>query len=76
MALRTWGVDPLTPQRAPAQAGQIGFGPRFVQENQFGRVPAALPTPPGAARPRNVRTVLLAGPECLFLYVSPIFFKA
>jgi len=73
MALRTWGVDPLTPQGAPAQAGQIGFGTRFVQENQFGRVQTALPTPPGAARPRNVRTVLLAGMECLFLYVSPIF---
>ena len=73
MALRTLGVDTLTPQGAPAQAGQIGFGTRFVQENQFGRVQTALPTPPGAARPRNVRTVLLAGMECLFLYVSPIF---
>ena len=75
MALRTGRVNPLTPHRPPTQAGQIGFGPRFIQKNQFGRVPAALPAPPGAARPRYVRTVLLAGSECLFLYVGPIFSK-
>jgi hypothetical protein len=75
MALRTCGVNPLTPQRAPVPAGHIGFGPRFIQENQLGGVQATLPTPPGPARPRNIRAVLLAGAECLFLYVSPMFSK-
>ena len=59
-----------------AQAGQIGLGPGLVQKNQSGRVKAGLPTPPEAARAGDVWAILLAGPECLFLYVSPNFFKA
>ena len=69
-------MDPLALGGAPAQAGQIGLGARFVQEDQAGRVEAGLPVAPGPARPRDLRMVLLAGPECLFLYVSPIFFSA
>ena len=57
----------------PAEAGQVGFGPRFIQKDQLGRVKACLPLAPAAPRPGDVWTVLLAGTECLFLYVNPIF---
>lgn len=60
-------------ERAPAQAGQVGLGTRFIQKDQPGRVKARLPLAPEPTRPRDVRTVLFAGAESLFLYVSPIF---
>ena len=70
------GVDALTFGRAPAQACQVGFRPGFIEENQTRRVPAALTPPPEPARPRDVRPVLFAGPECLFLYVRSIALSA
>jgi len=60
----------------PAPAGQIGFGARFIDEDQPRRVPARLLPAPGPAGPRDVRPVLFAGPERLFLYVSPSFANA
>ena len=59
-----------------AQAGQVGLGTGFVQEDQPGRVKTGLPAPPEPARPGDVRTVLFTGAERLFLYVSPNFSKA
>lgn len=73
--MRGAGVDALALGRTSAEPGQVGFGSRFVQENQLRRVPAGLLFAPSPARPDNVGTVLLAGAECLFLYVSPIFAK-
>jgi hypothetical protein len=61
--------------RAPAKPGQVGLGSRFIQEYQLGRVPTRLLFAPAPACPDDVGTVLLAGAECLFLYVSPIFAK-
>jgi hypothetical protein len=75
VAVGSAGVDTLSARSATAQTGQVGFGARFVQEDQPGRVEAGLPPPPRTARPDNVRTVLFAGPESLFLYVRPIFFR-
>jgi len=66
-------VYPLALEGAPAETGQVGLGTRFIQKDQLGRVEARLPLAPEATRPRDVGTVLLAGAECLFLYVSPIF---
>ena len=66
-------MNSLTLERPPAAAGQIGLGTGFIQKDQLGRVKARLPPPPAVPRPGDVWTVLLAGTESLFLYVSPIF---
>jgi hypothetical protein len=66
-------VNPLTLERPAASAGQVGLGTRFIQKDQPGRVKARLPLAPQLARPGDIGTVLLAGAECLFLYVNPIF---
>jgi hypothetical protein len=63
----------LALEGAPAEAGQVGLGARFIQKDQPGRVKARLPLAPETTRPRDVWTVLLASAECLFLYVRPIF---
>jgi hypothetical protein len=73
MAVRGAGVNPLTLERPAAQAGQVRLGTRFIQKNQPGRIKARLLLAPESARPGDVRTVLLTGAECLFLYVNPIF---
>ncbi len=75
MALRGAGVDALAFECPSAEPGQVGLGPRFIQENQLGRVPTRLLFAPALTCPDNVWTVLLAGAERLFLYVSPIFAK-
>lgn len=66
------GVNALALERAPAEAGQVGLGARFIQKDQPRRIEARLPPAPEPTRPRDVWTVLLAGAECLFLYVRPI----
>ena len=72
MAVRHAGVDPLPFGSTSPQAGQIGLGPRFIQEDQLGRVERRLVPAPESAGPENIRPLLFAGVECLFLYVSPI----
>ena len=77
MPMAVWGagMDSLALGRTTAETGEIGFGPRFIQKDQLGRVQARLPLPPETTGPRDVGAVLLAGAECLFLYVNPIFPK-
>ena len=67
------GMDALALGRTSAQTSEVGFSPRFIQKNQLGRVQARLPFAPATAGPSDVGAVLLAGAECLFLYVNPIF---
>ena len=66
-------MDPLTLGRTAAETGEVRPGARFIQKDQPGRVKARLLFAPAATRPCDVGTVLFAGAECLFLYVSPIF---
>jgi hypothetical protein len=66
-------MDSLPLERPPTETGPVSLGTRFIQKDQPGRVEARLPLPPAAARPEDVRAVLLAGTECLFLYVNPSF---
>ena len=66
-------MDSLPLERPPAETGQVGLRARFIQKDQLGRVKASLPLAPETTRPRDVWTALLAGAECLFLYVKPIF---
>lgn len=70
---RRAGVDSFPLERPPTKTGQVGLGARFIQKDQPGRVEARLALAPEAARPGDVGTVLLAGAECLFLYVNPSF---
>ena len=67
------GPDSLALGRTSAPTSEVGFGARFIQKNQLGRVQARLPLAPETTSPRDVGAVLCAGAECLFLYVNPIF---
>src|SRR5262249_31931702 len=71
MPLRAVGVHALAPSGPTPQPREVGFGAGFVQEDQLGRIQSRLLTLPRAARLGDRGTVLFAGPECLFLYVSP-----
>jgi hypothetical protein len=62
----------LAPGRTTAKTSEVGFGARFIQKNQLGRIEARLPLAPKPTRPGDVRAVWLTGAECLFLYVNPI----
>ena len=75
VTVRATGVDALAPPGTSTQAGQVGFRPRFVEEDQACGVKAGLLPPPRPTCPRELRAVLFAGAECLFLYVSPSFAK-
>jgi len=66
-------VNPLPPPRAAAQPRQVRFRPGFVEEDQPGRIAAGLLAAPRPAGPRDVGAGLLAGVQCLFLYVSSSF---
>ena len=69
------GVDTF-PSCGPApQPGQVRFRPRFIEEDQPGRIPADLLPLPAPPRPLDVGPGLFAGAERLFLYVSPSRFK-
>lgn len=63
-------MDPAAPLRPSAQAGHVGLGPAFINENEPRRVEPALEPTPFLARLQDVGAVLLAGAERLFLYVS------
>ena len=76
MAMRGAGVNALSVLGATSQAGQVGLRARLVDEDESGRIPTELSSAPCSACPRDVRAVLFAGSECLFLYVSPIPSKA
>ena len=73
MAMRSAGDHALAPAGTSAQTGQIGFGARFVEEDQPGRVQTGLLPAPRPAGARDVGPGLFAGVECLFLYVSSSF---
>jgi len=76
MTMGAGGMHPLTSLAATPQPGQVGLGPRFVEEDEPPGIEARLAPPPRPPRPGDVRAVLLAGAKCLFLYVSPIFASA
>ena len=72
MAVGVTGMDSFALECPATEAGHVGLGARFIQEDQPGRVKARLPLPPEPPRPGDVRAVLLAGAERLFLYVNSI----
>lgn len=72
MAGWRFGMQAMASQGASTQTRQIGFGAAFIQEDQPRWVETALASSPRPPRPGDLRSVLLAGPERLFLYVSPM----
>jgi hypothetical protein len=72
LALRAAGLAALSARGATTQTGQVAF----ALDSRSGGIQAELAPPPRPARPRDAGAILLAGPERLFLYVSPIFSSA
>ena len=71
VAVRGAGHHPRAARRATPQAGHVGLRPLFIKEDEPRGVEAALPPAPLPAGLRDVGTLLFAGMERLFLYVSP-----
>ncbi len=69
-------VDAVAPVGPAAQAGHIGLGSGFIQKDKAAYIDPGQDFLPIGAGPLDVFAVLLAGPECLFLYVRPRSFKA
>ena len=66
-------VDEALALRGPAvEAGHVGFGPSLVDEDETGGIDAALIGSPARPMPADVRPVLFARDERLFLRVTPI----
>ena len=59
-------------ERGKPTPGIPGVTLAKAKADQFGGIEAELAQPPRPARPRDLGAVLLAGPERLFLNVSPI----
>src|SRR5271163_973547 len=72
LALRDLVDEPLSPWRPAAQAGHIGLGPGFIDEDQPPRVDEPLIGSPSFAVATYVRAILLARDKGLFLTVTPI----
>lgn len=64
-------MDSLASRGAAAQAGHVGFRPRFVKEDEPRGIEAALLPTPRPTRFGDVAPILLAGAQRLFLYVRP-----
>ena len=70
MAAGCGGMYPAAPLRPPPQAGHVGLGTAFVDEDETRRIQSALEPAPLLAGLQDIGAVLLAGAERLFLYVS------
>ena len=57
------GVDQALAARPPSVAAGHGGGARFIQEHEALRVHVALPHPPAPPILRQIRSVLLGGPQ-------------
>ena len=52
--------------RTAVASRQVGFGPRFIDENDFGRIDLFLRSAPSCTLLDNIGTILLAGNQRLF----------
>jgi hypothetical protein len=60
-------AQPLAARRPAVRAGHVGLGPGLVEEDQAGRIDAALILAPLRAPTAYVRAILLARDQRLFL---------
>jgi hypothetical protein len=72
LAVRDLVDEALSPWRPAAQAGHIGLRPGFIYEDQSPGVDEPLIGSPSFAVAADVRAILLARDEGLFLSVTPI----
>ena len=72
LALRDLVDEALSLRRPAAQAGHIGLGPGFIDEDQSPGVDEPLIGSPSFAVAAYVRAILLARDKGLFLTVTPI----
>jgi hypothetical protein len=71
-AMRNPVDEPLALRRPTAQAGHVGLRPGLVDEDQAPRIDEALIGSPSFAMAADVRAILLARDQGLFLSVIPI----
>src|SRR5918997_6610472 len=71
MTLRCFVDQALAPRTPAVAAEHGGGGAGLVEEDKGGRAQVALPDPPAPAAGDDVRPILLAGLERLFLCRSP-----
>jgi len=76
MACGRMVVDTLPSRGASPQPRQVGFGRRFIQKHQRASGGLRKFTSPQLSRRSYVFPILLAGAECLFLYVRFIAARA
>jgi hypothetical protein len=71
MAMGAARHQALPSRRPPTQAGHVGLGRRFVDEDEPAGGELTLPRSPLLPRDRDIGPVLFGCMESLFLYVSP-----
>jgi hypothetical protein len=71
MAVRDFIDEPATARRPAAQAGHIRLGPGLVDEDEARRIDQAMIFAPARAVAGDVRPLLLASDQSLFLKVIP-----
>lgn len=67
VAMRHFGLDPLSDRRPAHERSHVGLGPGLVDEHQAGRIDPVLIQNPLRPSARNIGTILLAGDQRLFL---------
>jgi hypothetical protein len=73
---RGMGMQALTARSLAIQPDHVGFGGGLINEHQLFRIQLRLPLRPLTPCPGDVRPVLPAGAERLFLHFSPMSPKA
>lgn len=66
VTIRGLGLQPLSSRTPAAQGRHVGLRPRLVDEDEPGRINAALMTCPLSAPSSHVGAVLLFGQKCFF----------
>jgi hypothetical protein len=72
VAVRHFGDEALAARGPAVKAGHVGPGPGLVDEHQARRIDALLMASPAHAVALDVRTILLARDQRLFLSVTPM----
>ena len=72
VAVRDLGDEPFSARRPAVGPGHVGLGPGLVDEDETRRIGALLMASPAPAVALDVRTILLARDQRLFLGVTPM----
>jgi hypothetical protein len=72
VAVRDLGDEPASARRPAVEPGHVGLGSGFVDEDETRRIDALLMASPARTVALDVRQILLAGNQRLFLSVTPM----